>query len=348
MKPSKDYDDLDDWANLRGVKNVPQAELRPARLKARKNPKQKRTRQEVQADAETMIVQDDTQGTMDFTYKASRHEAVWLRDSLGGFFEHQWFTDVLRLLQGGKEASVYQCEANEPIEAEYLAAKVYRPARFRSLKNDAAYREGRVDLDEDGRMIKNHGMLHAIRKRTDWGRELSHTSWIEYEYKAMQTLFAAGADVPEPYACGNNAILMGYVGDDVTPAPLLVSVELERGQAQRLFRRVIENIEIMLANNLIHGDLSAYNILYWDGAITLIDFPQVVQPEANSNAYKIFERDVTRICEYFASQGVRTQPRRLAAEMWQDQGHRLAPEVHPRLLDADDPKDRLFWQRASK
>ncbi len=54
----------------------------------------------------------------------------------------------------------------------------------------------------------------------------------------------------------------------------------------------------MLANNVVHGDLSAYNILYWQGDIRIIDFPQAVNPYKNPNAYRIFERDVERICQY--------------------------------------------------
>ena len=44
--------------------------------------------------------------------------------------------------------------------------------------------------------------------------------------------------------------------------------------------------------------------LYWEGRITLIDFPQVVSLHRNSRAISILERDVERICEYFAGQGV--------------------------------------------
>ena len=108
------------------------------------------------------------------------------------------------------------------------------------------------------------------------------------------------------------------------------------------------NIDLMLANDLVHGDLSAYNILYWDDQITLIDFPQAINPHANRNAYSIFERDVQRVCEYFASQGIKSNPRRLAADLWTAHGHRLGPDVHPGLLDADDEGDRAYWRRISR
>ena len=85
--------------------------------------------------------------------------------------------------------------------------------------------------------------------------------------------------------------------------------------------------------------------VYWEGDITLIDFPQVVSPKINRNAFSIFQRDVTRVCEYFAKQGVSANPRKLAVDLWTKHGYRTGPEIHPRLLDADDERDRALWQK---
>jgi RIO kinase 1 len=216
---------------------------------------------------------------------------------------------------------------------------------MRNLKNDHIYREGRSNLDEQGRLIVDDGMQHAMQKRTEYGKNLLHQSWIAYEFTSMQVLRAAGADVPEPYAMADNAILMGYIGDMDGCAPALSEVTLDRAEARKLFEGVLRNIELLLAHERIHGDLSAYNILYWEGAITLIDFPQVVSPRINRNAFSIFERDITRVCEYFSKQGVSANPRKIAGELWAKHGYRPDPEVHPRLLDADDERDRILWQK---
>jgi RIO kinase 1 len=280
-----------------------------------------------------------------FSYNASRHERAWILDSLTPFYDQQWIVDVTRLVKGGKEATVYQCTSQADIKTEYIAAKIYRPRRFRSLKNDSLYREGRQHLDSDGRPINDDGMLHAIQKRTDYGRELMHSSWIEHEFQTLNILHSAGADVPVPYTSGNNAILMGFVGDADTPAPLLNSIHLTHSEARLLYRRVIHNIEIMLANSRIHGDLSAFNILYWEGEITLIDFPQVIQPDQNRNAFEIFQRDVERVCEYFQRQGVASDARRLASKLWQAYGNRLNPEIDVRYLDGDNREDRNFYDK---
>jgi RIO kinase 1 len=267
--------------------------------------------------------QDDSRSNFKFTYKAARFEEWWLLDSLGGFYEQQWITDVLRRVKGGKEASVYQCRAGVPIQAELVAAKVYRPRSLRNLRNDGLYREGRHDLDENGRQIFDDGMLHAMEQKTEFGRELQHQSWIAYEFTTMQVLRAAGADVPEPYTMAQNAILMGYIGGIGAAAPTLSEIGLEASEAADLFERTIRNIDILLAHDRIHGDLSAYNILYWEGKITLIDFPQVVSPRTNPHAFKIFRRDVKRVCEYFAAQGVRVDAERLAGELWTTRGLRI-------------------------
>ena len=292
--------------------------------------------------------QDDSRHNFKFTYKPARFEEWWLLDSLGEFYEHKWISDVLRRVKGGKEASVYQCKPGVEVDAPHLAAKVYRPRSLRNLKNDKQYRVGRVDLDEDGHALWKEADKNAIAKRTNYGEEVRHQSWIAYEFKTMEKLYEAGVDVPRPYAMQRNAILMDFIGDLTTAAPPLNSVELDLDEAKTLFERVMRNVDIMLEHDRVHGDLSAYNILYWDGRITLIDFPQVVFPESNPTSWSIFLRDITRICQYFESQGVKRDALELASELWTAHGYRVAKEVHPKYLDPDKMEDRRAWKEMGR
>ena len=311
-------DELDDLEQIENIWNK----------KKRKNKYPARNPKELDAETHEFIrKQDDTSESFKFTYKAARFEEGWLLESLGAFYEHRWISDVLSRVKGGKEASVYLCIAGAAVNTHLLAAKVYRPRQLRNLKNDALYRVGRTDLDEDGNRIVDEGMLKALHRRTSYGEELRHQSWIAYEFQALKTLQAAGADVPEPYAVEQNAILMDYVGDRSTTAPTLNTVDLERAEARSLFDRVVNNIDLMLKHQYVHGDLSAFNVLYWFGNITLIDFPQVVSPEGNPAAWEIFLRDVTRICQYFSSQGVQSDPQKLAADLWISHGYRITKDV---------------------
>jgi RIO kinase 1 len=338
-----DLDDSQYTGRLPYIKNIPREEQSsPSRKKSKE--KSKPSDKHILAELEE---QADDVSTFEFTYKASRHESVWLADSLGRFYEQQWIDDVLRMIRGGKEASIYQCVANQTTTADYIAAKVYRPRRFRNLKNDHLYREGRPRLDLEGNVIIDGGTLHAMQQRTEFGLRMMHTSWMQHEFQTLQILHAAGADVPAPYACDNNAILMAYIGGEHTAAPTLNQISLDLDEAIWLFERVIENVEIMLANDRIHADLSAYNILYWGGEITIIDFPQSISPNENRSAYPIFERDLTRICEYFTRQGVGTRPQKLAADLWTAHCGFLTPDVHPGLLDDQDEEDLAYWDSIS-
>jgi RIO kinase 1 len=296
-------------------------------------------------DARFIRAQDDSFRSFEFTYRAARFEQGWLLDSLAFFYEQGWISDVLRKVRVGKEASVYLCRSGEQVQVPLVAVKIYRPRMLRNLKNDQLYREGRPVLDEDCHNVRDLGMLKAQRKRSVYGEQVRSQSWIAHEFTALQALFSAGADVPRPYAMAPRAILMDYIGEEAFPAPTLNEVTLEPGQAAPLFERLLHNLHLFLAGGRVHGDLSAYNVLYWRGIPTLIDFPQIVPVQDNRNAYPIFERDVTRLCEYFMEQGLSLQPHRLAVELWQAHGYRLDPEVHPRLLDASDPRDRQLWEK---
>jgi RIO kinase 1 len=97
-------------------------------------------------------------------------------------------------------------------------------------------------------------------------------------------------------------------------------VRLAQAEAPRLFRELLGDVEKMLAQGVIHGDFSAYNVLYWEGQVKIIDFPQVVNPAGNPDARFIFGRDVERLCQHFARYGLAAQPEQLAAELWQRHG----------------------------
>lgn len=256
------------------------------------------------------------------TYRPARFEDVWLRASLRSFYDQELIVDVLAQVKGGKEANVYRCRAHPRTGAELLAAKVYRPRRFRNLSNDQMYREGRPILTADGRPAKatDQRIMRALGKKTEFGAQVQHTSWLMHEYLTLERLHRAGGAVPGPVGANENAILMEYRGDARRAAPPLHAVNLSQRAARPLFAEVIRNVELLLEHGLVHGDLSAYNILYWDGQITLIDFPQAIQVHTNRNAEAILQRDLKRVCDYFARHGVKSDPVAIGEDLWERYG----------------------------
>jgi RIO kinase 1 len=251
------------------------------------------------------------------TFTGSRYEREWILHYLGSFYDDKQISDVLRRVKGGKEANVYCCEAHPDTGLDLIAAKVYRPRAFRQLRNDSRYRQGRELLDERGKVVRDDGLLYAVRKKSAVGKEAEHTSWVGHEYQTLLRLYQAGADVPQPVSRGSSTILMEYLGEIDTPAPTLHSVSVPRAEAGLLFDRLLHNVELMLAQGVLHGDLSAFNVLYWEGEVTLIDFPQVVEARTNAEAFPIFHRDIARLCQYFARYGLQPDANQLAADLWQ-------------------------------
>jgi RIO kinase 1 len=250
------------------------------------------------------------------TLDPRHYERRWVSESVAPFYQNLHITDVTRRVKAGKEANVYCCAAHPATGVEWLAVKLYRPREHRTLKNDAVYKAGRLLRGEDGKELKGRREKLALRQKTRFGQQLDASWWIGNEYLAQSRLYAAGLDVPRPVAHSGNAVLMDYVGDGELPAAALIDTHLTRYEAPALLDRILWNIRTMLQLHLVHGDLSAYNILYLDGEIRIIDFPQMVDPRTNPNGFELLQRDTVRVCDYFRRYGANVDGRSYAADLW--------------------------------
>lgn len=245
-------------------------------------------------------------------------EREWLREHLRVFHKDKLIEDVIRRIKAGKEATVYACAGHPSTGRSVIAAKVYRERSLRSSKNAGQYQQGRAMLDEDGNAERARSGRggKAVARKSKRGVAAAQTSWLMHEFTLLRTLHAQGADVPEPIEHGAQALLMELIGDETDAAPTLNDVVLDPNEARGLFERVLFNVELLLGLGWVHGDLSPYNILYHQGRIVLIDFPQVVSCENNPRARAIFERDIERVAQYFAGAGHECDHRQLARELW--------------------------------
>jgi RIO kinase 1 len=217
---------------------------------------------------------------------------------------------VIRPLKHGKEASVHLCRANPRLTGETLAAlKVYHPLDRRDFRDESIYR--------DGEWIKERRIRVALEKKTRFGREVQGGIWVHREWETLKALQGSGIGVPRPIESTGDAILMTYVGDEADAAPRLHEHRTgDVEEAEDLADQVVGAVERMLYRDVIHGDLSAYNLLVWEGDVTVIDFPQAVDPRKNRHARALLERDLERVGEHFERVGVRRPWGRLAADLW--------------------------------
>ena len=230
-------------------------------------------------------------------------------DTVRHFLDEGLITSVIRPIKSGKEASVVLCRANPSTTGLELAAlKRYHPLNRRDFRDESLYR--------DGEWIKERRVRVALEKKTRFGREVQGAIWVSREWEMLRALSNSGVDVPTPVSMTDEAILMSYVGDVDEAAPQLHRYRPDREEAQSLFDQLLRNVERMLYVNVIHGDLSPFNVLVWQGRATVIDLPQAVDPRKNRHAHRLLERDVERICEHFARFGVRSNAQRIAHDLW--------------------------------
>jgi RIO kinase 1 len=222
-----------------------------------------------------------------------------LLSHLDPLIEDRIIDEVIRPIKAGKEAVVYCCRAHESLGGGLVAAKIYRPLERRSFSRDAVYQQGRErNTRPDARTMR------ALGKKTKRGRVHKFNAWIAHEFRTLVLLHQAGADVPEPIERLGPVILMEYFGNAERPAPVLVNVRLDEGEAAALYTQVLRNAETFLVQHRVHADLSAYNMLYVEGRIVIIDFPQSVDPRYNDDAFDLLVRDLRNVNAYFEGYGL--------------------------------------------
>jgi RIO kinase 1 len=228
------------------------------------------------------------------------------------FLDEGLIESVIRPIKSGKEASVHLCRANPRTTGhELLALKVYHPLNQRDFRDDGLYR--------DGEWIKERRIRVALEKKTRFGRQVQGGIWVNREWETLRSLASAAAPVPVPRAIERteDAILMTYIGDAEFAAPQLRSyVPDDVEEAQDLLDQLVHAVELMLFSNVVHGDLSPYNVLVWEGVLTIIDLPQAVDPRKNSHAEAFLHRDLERIVPYFERFGLAVPAGEIAADLW--------------------------------
>ncbi len=213
--------------------------------------------------------------------------------------------EVLRPLKSGKEASVYVVRSGP----EVLCAKVYKDMAQRSFQARVQYQEGRK--------VRGSRHARAIAKASKFGRRQQETDWKNTEVDALYRLSDAGVCVPRPHGYFHGVLLMALVVDEEGHnAPRLGEVELTPEQAREFHGELIRDVVRMLCLGLIHGDLSAYNVLVAADGPVIIDFPQVVSAAGNNAARTMLLRDVHNLRDCLGRFAPELNASHFGEEMW--------------------------------
>ncbi len=121
--------------------------------------------------------------------------------------------------------------------------------------------------------------------------------WTKKEFKNLSRLKKINVLAPKPILSIKNVLIMEYIGNKERPAPLLKDIKLK--EPEKIFDKIIKYLSDMYKKaNLVHGDLSAYNILFYDNEPYLIDLGQSVLLE-HPNSDELLRRDINNIASYF-------------------------------------------------
>jgi RIO kinase 1 len=243
-----------------------------------------------------------------------------MHDPLGTLLADGVIDEVCARLKSGKEADLWLVRHG----GEIVAAKLYKAREVRSFRNNSAYKEGR--------QVRDTRTQRAMVRGSRFGQGAAEEAWKSSEADALHALHAAGVRVPRPVLFYEGVLLMELVVDaHGRPAPRLVEAHVGRDVAAALYADLRGQVVRMLACDVIHGDLSPYNVLLGREGPVVIDFPQVVGAAHNSQAESFFRRDLENLRCFFAriDPALRTAAND-AREIWRAYVRReLAPDFVP-------------------
>lgn len=228
----------------------------------------------------------------------------------GALFPSDWLVPGERhedrgVLKTGKEADVHLVARHGGGRTVLLAEKRFRRRERRGFRQDWAYRAPaehtvRRGVDEAGPRREQR----AMRKATRFGREMIQRSWTRNEWESLVHLHAAGVTVPPPVELLDDGYRMAFIGDDGQAAPRLAEVDLDAATARHVWDALLEELRMVIAADRVHGDLSAYNVLWWKERVVLIDLSQTLDIVTHPAAREVLERDLRAIARYFVHRGV--------------------------------------------
>jgi RIO kinase 1 len=108
--------------------------------------------------------------------------------------------------------------------------------------------------------------------------------------------------VPFPVQQTEDGVLMEYVGSREGAAPRVANAHLTSAEAVSARDQLLDTLRALAGAHLVHGDLSVYNMLWWQSRLVVIDFPQAVDSFNNPFAPDLLYRDLQNVHTWFDRQ----------------------------------------------
>lgn len=200
---------------------------------------------------------------------------------LSKFLKRGLFEEIHGCISTGKEANVYYATAPGGLER---AVKVYKTSIL-VFKDRSRYVEGEYRF--------RHGYCKSNPRKMV-------AQWAEKEMRNLKRLRAAGVKCPEVVELRQNVLAMEFIGTDGTAAPRLKDAEgLKPNDWSRVYIECAVTMRRMMQHcQLVHGDLSEYNMLYHAGELHIIDVSQSVERD-HPRSLDFLKRDCFNVNNFF-------------------------------------------------
>ena len=193
-----------------------------------------------------------------------------------GYFDN----NTLSPIKIGKEANIFSAKKKDGTK---VIIKIYR-----------------VNTCDFNRMFDLLQRDPRFPKLTKNKRKIVN-SWASREYKNLHRARDAGVRVPTPYLIKENILLIEFIGDE-QPARQIKDLIPED---KEFLDETIVNMKKLYKANLVHGDLSQFNILNYHDEPVFIDFSQAIEMNTIFSD-EMLERDIRNIANFFNKSGIKT------------------------------------------
>jgi RIO kinase 1 len=186
------------------------------------------------------------------------------------------------VISSGKEARVYWGVKSDGTD---VAVKIYVVA-------SSDYKKRLQYVDGDPRFNK-------IRRDSRGIAEL----WARKEYVNLKQAFNAGVRVPRPLTFQGNVVVMEFIGKAGIPAPRLIDSKATKAD----YTDLIKSMALIYQKaDLVHSDLSEYNVMKLEKHLILFDFGSAVSI-VHPSAEEFLKRDISNVNRFFSKRGVRVE-----------------------------------------
>lgn len=191
----------------------------------------------------------------------------------------------------GKEAVVFHADGGsleeQPVPAE-VVLKVFKTT-LNEFKNRDKY------IKDDYRFKDRFSKLNP--------RKIIRL-WAEKEMHNLNRMKKAEIPCPEVVILKKHILVMSFIGRDHVPAPKLQEARLGSEDMKSAYYQVLHLMQLLYREcNLVHADLSEYNMLWHEGKVWLIDVSQSIEP-THPHGLEFLFRDCRNVATFFRKGGV--------------------------------------------